>query len=828
MKRGMRTGIAACVVLFCLVFADSLRSQGQAPAPGQATRQVPAATLSPQSALVNQYCVACHNDKLKSGGLALSALNFDAVDQHAEIAEKVIRKLRGGLMPPAGAKRPDNKAVAEFVSWLENKIDTGATESKPGRVALRRLNRREYGYAIRDLLGLNIDATAWLPEDNIKGNFDNNADALQVSPNFVDQYISAARAVALEAIGNPKAPPITTTYGDVANMIISLPPSGEPGTGRQQHRLEGMPFGTRGGFSVEHNFPADGDYELTIGDMALAREVPRMEFENTVIVLLDGKEFYRTTIGGEADHKAIDQRLDPAVEEINGRLRKIRFTATQGQHTLAVTFVHRSFAESDERTRTIALEGGQERIQAAHALQIRGPLSVTGMSASASRSKIFICQPKTPREEMPCANRIVESLARRAFRRPVTAEDINPVMAFYKAGSATGGFDGGVRDALSAILASPHFLYRAESGVGTSATRTLTDLELASRLSFFLWSSLPDEELLKAASESRLRNPNVLAGQVSRMLADPRAKSLSDDFGFQWLHVKKLDEITPDRAQFPHASGLLDPRGLFKEELRLFVDGVLRSDRSVYDLLTADDTFLNERLAMLYGIETVKGSHFRRVTLDNQARRGLLGKGAILMLTAYPNRTSPVLRGAWIMDRLLGTPSPEPPLDVPSLPENRRGQPAKTLRARLEQHREKATCFACHGVMDPLGLALENFNAVGQFRANDPDTLTLIDTMGQLPDGTTIKGPDDLRRALVDRPDHQFVQAFTENLMTYALGRSLDYRDMPTVRRIVRQAAADNYRFKSIVLGVVSSDAFRKREAERQEQTPTSTQTGGV
>ena len=326
-------------------------------------------------------------------------MNLDAVHQSAEVAEKVIRKLRGGLMPPAGAKRPDARAAAEFVSWLESKIDTAATESKPGRVALRRLNRREYGYAVRDLIGLNIDATAWLPEDNIKGNFDNNAAALQVSPNFVDQYIFAARAVALEAIGNPKAPAETITYGDVANMIISLPPSGEPGTGRQQHRLEGMPFGTRGGFSVEHNFPADGDYELTIGDMALAREVPRMEFENTVIVLLDGREFYRTTIGGDADHKAIDQRLDPAVEEINGRLRKIRFKATQGQHKLAVTFVHRSFAESDERTRTIAIEGGQERIQAAHALQIRGPLSVTGMSASASRSKIFICRPNSARSD---------------------------------------------------------------------------------------------------------------------------------------------------------------------------------------------------------------------------------------------------------------------------------------------------------------------------------------------------------------------------------------------------------------------------------------------
>jgi mono/diheme cytochrome c family protein len=821
--RRMRTGIATVAVLLCL---------GAAREPVPANAQAAANTATPpssQSALINQYCLGCHSDRLRSGGLALTALNLEAPAeivqnaQSAEIAEKVIRKLRGGLMPPAGARRPDRQAAAAFVSWLENEIDTHATASHPGRVPLRRLNRREYGYAIRDLLGLDIDATAWLPDDNIKGNFDNNAAALQVSPNFIDQYVYAARAVALEAIGDPKAPAETITYGDAANMVISLPPSGEPGTGRQQHHLEGMPLGTRGGFSVEHTFPADGEYELTIGDMALAREVPRMEFENTVIALLDGREFYRTTIGGDADHKAIDQRLDPAVEEINGRLRKIRFQATQGQHKLAITFVQRSFAESDERIRTMALEGGQERIQAAHALQIRGPLAVTGMSTSASRAKIFICRPATSPESRRgsvapepgdggCARKIVESLARRAFRRPVTPEDVTPLMAFYKSGSAAGGFEGGVRDALSAILASPDFLYRAESGAGTGAFRTLSDLELASRLSFFLWSSLPDEELIKLAADARLSRPDVLAGQVGRMLADPRAKSLSDDFAFQWLHLSRLNEIIPDRTQFPQASRLLDPRGMFKEELRLFIDSILRSDRSVLELLTADYTFLNERLAMHYGIETVKGGDFRRVALDNPARYGLLGKGAILMLTAYPNRTSPVLRGAWILDRLLGAPPPEPPLNVPTLPENKRGQPARTLRARLEQHRANPTCAACHGAMDPLGLALENFSAVGQYRANDPDTLTPIDPAGQLPDGTTISGPDDLRRALVGRPDHQFVQTLTENLLTYALGRTLDYRDMPTVRRIVRQAAADDYRFKSIVLGVISSDAFRKRE----------------
>jgi mono/diheme cytochrome c family protein len=851
MEQGMRTGIATFAALFCLALAGTLVSQEQEPASGTAAPSNPgtlppsplrgfhlraardggqageaSAPSNPQRALIDQYCAGCHSDRLKSGGLALSALNLDDVGQSAEVAEKVIRKLRGGLMPPGGARRPDGRAVIEFVSWLENEIDRGATESKPGRVPLRRLNRREYGNAVRDLLGLNIDPTAWLPEDNVKGNFDNNAVALQVSPNFVDQYIRAARAVALEAIGNPKAPAETITYGDVENMVISLPPSGAPGTGRQQHRLDGMPFGTRGGFTVEHNFPVDGEYELTIGDMALAREVPRMEFENTVIALLDGKEFYRTTIGGEADHKAIDQRLDPAVEEINGRLRKIKFRAPAGQHKLSITFVHRTFAESDERTRTVALEGGQERIQAAHALQIRGPLSVAGMGGSPSRAQIFVCQPKAPRdpstrsgssraqsrdEEASCATKIIESLARRAFRRPVTAADLKPLMAFYTTGSATGGFEGGVRDALSAILASPHFLYRAEAG-GEGAIRTISDLELASRLSFFLWSSLPDEELLTLASESRLGKPDVLAAQVKRMLADGRASRLSEDFGFQWLHVAKLDEITPDRGQFPHAAGLLDIRGPLKQELRLFVDSVLRSDRSVMELLTADYTFLNERLAMHYGIETVKGSHFRRVRLEQTARYGLLGKGAILMLTAYPNRTSPPVRGAWVLDRLLGAPPPEPPLNVPALPENGRGQPARTLRARLEQHRANPTCAACHGAMDPLGLALENFNAVGQFRGNDPDTRTPIDSSGRLPDGTTIGGPDDLRRALVDRPDHQFVQALTENLLTYALGRSLDYHDMPAVRRIVREAASDDYRFQSIVVGVVSSDAFRKRE----------------
>jgi hypothetical protein len=437
-------------------------------------------------------------------------------------------------------------------------------------------------------------------------------------------------------------------------------------------------------------------------------------------------------------------------------------------------------------------------------------LVVTGIDDSPSRRRIFICRPTDTPDARPCALDIVTNLAERAFRRPINAEDRDGLMAFYDAGFSAEGFERGVRDSLAAILASPHFLYRAESA-DAAATVTLTDLELASRLSFFLWSSLPDEELLELADAGRLSDARVLAEQVRRMLADERAKALVEDFAFQWLGVGKLDEIVPDRGQFPQASGLLDPRDLMKEELRLFIDSVLRSDRSVVELLTADYTCLNERLAMHYGIETVKGARFRRVTLPDESRHGLLGKGAILMLTAYPNRNSPVRRGAWILERVLGAPPPAPLPDVPELTENKRGEPPRTLRERLEQHRESPNCFSCHGVMDPLGLALENFNAVGQFRTHDPETRTLIDASGELPDGTHVAGPADLRLALTAHPD-QFVQALTENLLAFALGRSADYRDMPMVRAIVRRAEADDYRFDSIVLGLVSSEAFRKRE----------------
>jgi hypothetical protein len=761
--------------------------------------------------VIEQYCIECHNATDFTAGIAFDRMSPAHVPESAEVWETAIRQLRGGLMPPPGARRPEPEALTELAAWLESTIDAADVSPYVGHTPLRRLNRREYEYAIRDLLGLEIDAAALLPVDDIRGGYDNNASALQVSPTFIDRYLNAARTIAHTAIGDRRPIPILETYGNVADMIISLPPRGIPGTGSQQRHNQGMPFGTRGGMSVQHTFPADGEYELTIGDLALAREVPNMEFENTVIALLDGKEFFRAVIGGEEDHKWIDQILDDAVAQINQRLRNIRFHAKAGQRTVTVTFVQRSFAESDERFRIAALEGGQDRVHGIHALQIRGPLSVTGISETPARKKIFICEPRDAAEEPDCARQIISNLAERAFRRPLTKKDIDELLVFYEASRKTADFETGIRDALSAILVSPHFIYLAEDDRPGEERWRVSDFELASRLSFFLWSSLPDDELLVLAKEGRLRDPAVLEQQVSRMLDDERSKTLVDDFAAQWLNLARLDEIDPDSRLFRYASGRLDPRRMFKQELSLFVDSVLRSDQSVLRLLDADYTFLNERLAMHYGIEDVKGSRFRRVQLDDPARHGLLGKGAILMQTANPNRTSPVLRGAWILDRILGTPPAEPPPGVETFPENRAGQPALTVRERLEQHAANPSCHGCHGVMDPLGLALENFNTLGQFREYDPETLTTIDSSGVLPDGSIINGPADLTAALMARSE-MFVQTLTENLMTYALGRAVDYRDMPTVRRVVRLAAEEDYRFEAIVRGIVLSDAFLHRE----------------
>jgi len=782
------------------------------------------ASSSDQWQVIEEYCYQCHNDEDWAGSVAFNLMSSGEVAHEAEVFEEAIRRLKGGHMPPPGAERPKESELKKLVSWLENTLDSAATTTIVGNVPLRRLNRREYENAIRDLLGMEIDATALLPADDIKGGFDNNAEALQVSPAFIDQYLNAARTVAHNAIGDRRPIPIMETYGSEADMIISLPARGTPGTGVQQNHMAGMPFGTRGGMSIRYNFMADGEYELNIGDLALGREVPNMEFKNTVVALLDGKEFFRTELGGDEDHEAIDQEQADAVSSINLRLKGIRFNATAGQHIVTVTFLHRSFAESDEREPALAMEGGQSRIHKLHALQVRGPLKVTGMSESEPRKRIFVCYPRETAEEKACATEIITNLAERAFRRPLEQEDLDSLVAFFESSRQSQDFEASIKEAVSAILVSPHFIYRAEIGPEEGGSILLSDLELASRLSFFLWSSLPDEELLTLASENKLSDPDVLNAQISRMLADDRAKTLVDDFAFQWLNLAKLDEISPNGRLFRYASRFLDPRPMFKQELSLFIDSILRSDQSVVRLLDADYTYLNERLAAHYGIEDVKGSAFRKVTLEDEYRKGLLGKGAILMLTANPNRTSPVLRGAWILERLLASPPAPPPPNVETDLSQKPGQAPKTLRARLEQHRANPSCYSCHGVLDPLGFALENFNTVGQFQEYDLDTLSLIDASGVLPDGTRITNPEDLVTALVARSD-QFVESLTEHLMTYALGRLVDYRDMPTVRKIVRESEKEDYSFQSIVFNIVSSDAFRMREsmlsaneAENQQQ----------
>jgi hypothetical protein len=794
-----------------LIFALCLA--GATPAVGSAAHPGP---VNP-SRVIEQYCDKCHNTTDWAGGVAFDALSLEDVADDAETWEKAVRRLRGGLMPPPGNPQPPREEVVSTIQWLETRLDEAARgRVSPGNAGLHRLNRKEYANAVRDLIGLQVDVSALLPADDVHDGFDNIAASLQVSPAFLDQYLEAARTVALQAVGNPKARPLSAIYGPPTDMkgygdISGVERRGIPGAGTQRFHQDGFPFGTRGGMSVEHVFPADGEYSLTIGELAAGRLVPNMEFENTVIALLDGREFFRTVIGGPEHLKAIDQGQDPAADEINKRLKDIRFHARAGTRRVTVTFLQRSMAESDERVRTVSLTGGQERQLAIHAFQIRGPLKTEGVSNFASREKIFSCYPSQPSEETACATQILSSLARRAFRRPLQDGEVERLLTFYRAGYEAGGFDTGIRDALTAILASPYFLYRAESakGAGPDGIRALNDLELASRLSFFLWSSVPDEELLEVASRGQLQEPATLERQVKRMLADPRAESLVTNFAFQWLNVAKLDEIIPDPVLFPYASGQLDPRPLFREELRLFIDSVFRGGGSVLELLTSDQTFLNERLAVHYGIRDVKGDRFRRVRLTDSSRYGLLGKGAVLMLTAYPDRTAPVLRGAWILERLMGTPPAPPPPNVGDLEPVEPGK-VLSIREQVMRHSANPSCHGCHGVMDPLGFALENFDAVGQYRVLDVATRAPVDSSGVLPDGTQLAGPADLRRALASNPD-QFVQALTEKLMTFALGRPVGYQDMPAVRAIVREAAAQGNRFEAIVMGIVSSDAFRKR-----------------
>ncbi|HLK48556.1 MAG TPA: DUF1592 domain-containing protein [Bryobacteraceae bacterium] len=764
--------------------------------------------------MLKTYCVGCHNPKLRIGGIAFDEMNAGGVPQHAQTWEKVVRKLRGGMMPPPGMRRPDQGQADGFVKWMEGYLDAAAAlDPNPGAVALHRLNRKEYANAIADILGLKLDASELLPADAQSDGFDNIADVLQTSPIFFNQYVTAARSVAVQAVGRRDARPGSQTYFN-------------PNKGAQAFHVDGLPLGTRGGFAVEHFFTADGEYEINMPSLFRGIWTLGIEHQTTLIVTLDGVKVYQASIGGPEDERGLDIDGSRTQDKINARFKNIKFKATAGPHQVAVTFLALTLSEDDDRLQHLGDSIGFDRLTRVNSFEIRGPFNPTGLSTTPSRQRIFTCYPKTEAEEPACANQIIATIAHRAYRRPVSAADMRGLMAFYDAGRKRGDFDEGIRSALTRILASPYFLYRSTvpdpaNKVADSIYR-LRDLDMASRLSFFLWSSVPDDSLLEVAEAGQLKKPVILDRQVRRMLADPHSSTLSTNFAYQWLQLGDLDQILPDPKAFPSA----DVRDDMVKEVELFVDSVIREDRSVTDLMTADYSFLNERLAAHYGIRNVKGDRFRRVHLDESYRRGLLGKGAVLMVSSYPDRTSPVRRGQWILENITGTPPAPPPPSVSALlKDNKVGEKVfKTVRERMAEHRNQTTCNACHGIMDPLGFALENLDAVGRWRNIEMFAGTPIDATGNLPDGTKLAGPDDLRGALMRKPE-QFAQTFTEKLMTYALGRRLEYYDMPTVRKIVRNAAADNYRFSSLVMGIVASDPFQFKKVTDGEKPPQPVQT---
>jgi mono/diheme cytochrome c family protein len=761
-------------------------------------------TLNPEpgKALVTRFCVTCHNDRAKTGGLSLQQVNLDSVPGGAETWEKVVRKLRGGMMPPLGAPRPEQANIDGFVSFLEKSIDRAALASpNPGRSPLHRLNRSEYANAIRDLLALEIDASAYLPADDEANGFDNIADVLKVSPSLLEQYLTASRKIAALAVGDLNTSAVSAVY--------RVPPDRA-----QSDHIEGLPLGTRGGILIRHNFPLDADYDFRVNLLQnIVGYVPGLEWPHTLEITIDGERVFTAPVGGKEDNELSDTNLAAAKDALDQRLRT-RVHIKAGPRVVGVAFIRKNAAESVEPlqpfTRDLDMQNMNGLPLIEH-VQLSGPFNATSAGDTPSRRRIFACRPASPREESACAKTILSTLARRAYRRPIDTE-IDTLLGFYESGRKKGTFDTGIEYALRFILTSPKFLFRDEpdpANVAAGAVYPVTDLELASRLSFFLWSSVPDDQLITVAAQGKLREPAVLERQVRRMLVDPKSKALVDNFAAQWLFVRNLQSVLPDTQTFPNFDDNL--RQAFRQETGLFVESVIREDRNVLDLLTADYTFVNERLARHYGIPNVYGSRFRRVTLPDENRRGLLGQGTVLAVTSYPNRTSPVLRGKWILENILGTPPPPPPPNVPTLKENSEGGKIMSVRERLEEHRSNPSCATCHRVMDPLGFSLDNFDATGEWRTKEAQNVP-VDAAGQLADGTPVDGPVALRKALLKHPE-QFVRTMTEKLLTYGLGRGLEYYDMPVVRAIARDAERQNNRFSALITGIVKSAPFQMKKA---------------
>ena len=753
---------------------------------------------------------------MRTADLALDELDATRIGDSGEIWERVVRKLQTRAMPPPGARRPDEAIYQAVLASLTSELDRAAAASpNPGRPMLRRMNRAEYANAIRDLLALEIDPAVLLPPDDSAYGFDTIADVLGVSPTLQERYLSAAAKVSALAVGDPARGPVSESYRVRQDLS-------------QNQHLEGLPLGTVGGLMVRHYFPMDGEYRFQIRlQQTNFGNLRGLDYPHEVETAIDGERVHLATIGGNTDLAMMFEEPQNAGDRIEARLSSaVRVKA--GPRSVGVAFI-RNLPIGDSRRLQQFLRSSVDTLDWTglphiQSLTITGPFDSSGPGDTPSRRRIFVCRPPEPEKtklepagretevELACARRILQTLARRAYRQPVHDADVDPLLAFYREGRAEGTFDTGIQRALHAILANPRFAFRVErdpEGARPGDAFQIGDVELASRLSFFLWSSIPDDELLTAVEAGTLHRPDVLERQVRRMLADPKSQALVANFAGQWLQLRNVKSILPNSDEFPDFDDSL--RQSFRRETELLFDSVMREDRSVIDLLTADYTFLDERLARHYGVPNVYGSRFRRVAVTDDARRGLLGHGSILALTSHAERTSPVVRGKWVLENLLGTPPPPPPADVPPLKENESGQKPKTMRELMSQHRANPTCAACHRLMDPIGFALENFDAVGAWRTNEPGGP--IDASAELPDGSRVDGVAALREAIVRRPE-VFTTTMTEKLLTYGLGRGLTYRDMPVVRGIVREAASREYRFSSIVLGIVRSRPFQMKMAE--------------
>ena len=775
--------------------------------------QAPAVT--PAKQLVTTYCIVCHNQKLKTGNLTLDQADAEHVANSAETWEKVIVKLRSRAMPPTGIRRPDNATYDAVAGWLENELDrASAAHVNPGRSAsLHRLNRTEYANAIRDLIGIEVDGEALLPPDEQAYGFDTNADALSLPPSLLDRYISAAAKIARLAVGDPAMPPEFTRYGAVkgnANEQTYL---------RQTERLgEDFPLGSKGGIAARHYFPVDGEYVFKLRlQRTFDSNVRGLNVANQIEIRVDGSRIAQFSIGGGGPQPP-GRRL--SLQEADEPLQ-IRVPVKAGLRHVVATFLKSDDVEPEgagpDRIPSWSRESDTPATPASiSSLLIGGPYNAKPTQDSPSQKLIFVCHPAGAQEETACASKILSTLARRAYRRQTSAEDVDTLLQFYKSartsGNSKGSFDEGIRVALERVLVSPDFLFRIESDPAKASpgeNYRIPDVELASRLSFFVWSSIPDDQLLDLAIRGQLKDPAVLSRQVSRMLADPRARqSLVENFFEEWLQTRNVALLKPESTRFPWFDDNL--RLAFVKETELFLDAQLKENRSVVDLLSSNETFLNEQLARHYGIPNVYGSHFRRVTLTDENRFGLLGKASVLSVTSYTTRTSPTIRGKWLLENILAAPMPPPPPNVPALEASNPGGAALSVREMLEKHRANPACAGCHARMDPLGLSLENFDAIGQWRTTDAGKP--INASGVLLDGTKVEGPAALQRALLAQKT-QFIQAVTEKLLTYALGRGLEYYDAPAVRQIVRDAAADDYRWSAIVLGIVKSAPFEMRRS---------------